>query len=188
MIRLNLPAEPYWLPLSCGLRLKCAPLDTSLLGAARARAVRRLQELTAQAEDLREAGARVDDLPDLTDPDRFAGHVKFLMAQSLADFGVLDWDTSQCQVLDAAGQPLAFDKTLLPQLMRHGTVAEDFLDKYTAPYEQLEAERNVSATAPGGTSGAVASTARGAARRTRRAAAASAAPTATSAPTSSTSP
>ena len=187
MLRLDIPTEPTWLTLRCGLRLRCLPLDTALLSSARSRAARRMYELTQERQDIEAAGGRVEGLPDFSDPDRFSGQLKFLMALALAEFGVVDWDTSACAVVGPDGEQLAFAPAHIPKLMRHGTVAEDFVERYTAPYERLEQEKNGSTTAPGGTSGAVASTAPAAATPTPPAAAASGAPTDTSAPTSSTS-
>lgn len=184
MICIDLPEEPFWLKLSCGIELRCLPLDTALLASARARAARRLRELLEHVRDVQEAGGKVVGLPDLDDPDRFVGQMRFLEAQAVAEMGVVDWQG----VGDAKGAVLPFDKTLLPKLMRHGRVAEEFVDKYTAPYTRLEQEKNASAPAPDGTSAAGTPTASDAEQQTPPAPEASEEKTDTSAPTTSTSP
>jgi hypothetical protein len=185
MLRIDLPQEPYWLELPrARIRLRVRPLDAAVYFAARNRGIRRAAELARQAEDLTSAGARVQDCPDLKDPDTWAGYVEYLVAQAYGEMGVIDWEG----IGDAEGNELAFTPALVPQLLRVHQVAEEFVALYTAPYQRLEAEKNASAPAPTGTSAAGTPTASAAATPTPPAAAANPATTATAAPTTNTSP
>ena len=151
MLRIDLPKEPYWIDLpQAGVRLKVRPLDSALYFAARSRAVRRAYELRREERDLVDAGARVEDMPDLDDPDTSSGYIEFLLAQAYAEMGVIDWEG----VGDADGNPLPFDKARLPQLVRVHHVAEQFISVYTGPYQQVVAEKNGSVPVPSGTSAA----------------------------------
>jgi hypothetical protein len=123
MLRLDLTAEPRWLDLGQGVRLRLAPLTTALMVAARA--------------DLAVAA-----LPETATPEALA----LAMAKALARRAVLDWEG----IGDAAGDPLAVSPEGVDALLDVWPVFEAFQTGYVAKGLMLEQEKNVSAPSPNG--------------------------------------
>jgi len=142
MLRLNLTAEPRWLDLGHGVRLRLAPLTTALMVAARA--------------DLAVAA-----LPETASPEALA----LAMAKALARRAVLDWEG----VGDAAGDPLAVSPEGVDALLDIWPVFEAFQTGYVAKGLILDAEKNASAPSPSGASAGATPTARPARRSARTA-------------------
>jgi hypothetical protein len=142
MLRLNPTAEPRWLDLGHGVRIRLAPLTTALMVAARA--------------DLAVAA-----LPETAAPEALA----LAMAKALARRAVLDWEG----VGDAAGDPLVVSPEGVDALLDVWPVFEAFQTGYVAKGLILDAEKNASAPSPTGASVGATPTARPARRSARTA-------------------
>jgi hypothetical protein len=145
MLKLDLTAEPRWLDLGHGVRLRLAPLTTALMVAARA--------------DLAVAA-----LPETAAPEALA----LAMAKALARRAVLDWEG----VGDAQGDPLPLSPEGVDALLDVWPVFEAFQTGYVAKGLILEQEKNASAPSPTGASAGATPTApraRKPARTARRA-------------------
>lgn len=142
MLRLDLAAEPRWLDLRPGVRLRVAPLTTALMVAARNDAA--IEALPATASDEAQALA---------------------FAKAIARIAVTDW----AGVGDADGNPLPVTPEGIDALLEVWPLFEAFQATYVAGGLLLDSERNVSAPAPTGTSAGAIATARPAnpARATR---------------------
>ena len=142
MLRLDLTAEPRWLDLRHGVRLRVAPLTTALMVAARSDAA--IEALPAAASD--EARALV-------------------FAKSIARIAVVDWEG----VGDADGTPIGVTPEGIDALLEVWPIFEAFQASYVAAGLLLDAEKNVSAPSPTGTSAGATATARPARKRARTA-------------------
>jgi len=142
MLRLDLTAEPRWLDLGHGVRLRVAPLTTALMVAARSYAA--LEALPETASD--EARA-------------------LTFAKSIARIAVSDWEG----VGDADGTPVLVTPEGIDALLEVWPIFEAFQATYVANGLLLDAEKNVSAPSPTGTSAGATATARPAKRRARTA-------------------
>lgn len=130
MLRLNLSREPDWLDLSPGLRLLLAPMSTALMMAAR-------------------ADPTVQDLPEDASNDARG----MVFARALARRALLDWEG----VGDAEGEPLPVTPEGVDALLDIFPIFDAFQTKYVGKGLMLDAEGNVSAPLPTGTSaGAIA--------------------------------
>jgi len=158
MIRLAQPSEPYWIDLGAGCRLKVRPPTTALMETARVATRRRLEELRTAAAEVAGAGASVSGLPDLADPDVFAGEFSARLSETMAIFAVVDWEGFLMP--DGAPAPLTAENLRLA--MRIDAVGRSFIGLYLTSLEELAAEGNGSAPAPSGSSAAGATTAPGA--------------------------
>ena len=125
MIRLDLSREPRWLDLGHDVRLRVAPLTTSLMAAARSDAA-----VTALAE-----GASNET-------------IAVAMAKALARLVVLDWEG----VGDAAGEPVPVTPEGIDALLDILPLFEAFQLRYVAKGLLLEQEKNDCALSPNGTS------------------------------------
>lgn len=156
MIRLAQPTEPYWIDLGAGCRLKVRPPTTALMETARTVTRRRLEELRAAAGEVAGAGASVTGLPDLSDPDVFAGEFSARLSETMARFAVVDWEG----FLLPDGTPAPLTAENLRLAMQIDAVGRTFVGLYLTSLEELAAEGNASAPAPNGSSAAGATTAR----------------------------
>ena len=145
MLRLNLAREPYWLDLGLGVRVHIEPLTTALMVAAR-------------------SDPDVRDLPEGAADDAIA----VIFARAIAQRAVLDWEG----VGDADGNPTPVTPEGIAALLDIWPIFEKFQMGYVAKGLELEAEKNVSAPSPTGSTAGAKATARPA--RPPRAAAASA--------------
>lgn len=152
MIRLNLPREPYWLPLDgLTLRLKVRPISTAVMDAAQARAVAMSAEIALQRRALREAGQDAGHLPDLDDPVVRQGVGETVALKALARSVIIDWKG----VFQADGvTPAAVTDDTVNQLMDIWPVARAFRAQYVSVKTVLDAEKNASTPAPSGTGAA----------------------------------
>lgn len=125
MIRLNLSREPSWLDLGHDVRVRVAPLTTSLMAAARS--------------DL-----AVGALPEGASNETIA----VTMAKALARLVVLEWEG----VGDAEGNPVPITPEGIDALLDILPIFEAFQLRYVSKGLLLEAEKNGSAPSPNGTS------------------------------------
>ena len=127
MIRLDLSREPRWLDLGHDVRLRVAPLTTSLMAAAR-------------------SDPSVTSLPEGASNEIIA----VTMAKALARLVVLDWEG----VGDEAGEPVPVTPQGIDALLDILPLFEAFQLRYVSKGLLLEAEKNGSALSPNGTSAA----------------------------------
>ena len=125
MIRLNLTATPEWLELAPGLRLLVAPLTTALMVSARADPIIEAMPEGASQEELALA-----------------------MAKAVARRAVLDWEG----VGDDMGTIVHVSPEGIDALLEVWPVFEAFQTQYVARGLILDAEKNVSAPLPSGSS------------------------------------
>lgn len=145
MLRLDMSAEPRWLDLALGVRVRVAPCTSSLM--ARARGAETIEALVA-------AGASPADL-------------SIALAKEIALMAILAWEG----IGDAEGNPIAPGSETIPALMDVYPIFEAFQLGYVAKGLMLDSEKNGSAPSPTGTSAAaepIARPARRAARPARR--------------------
>lgn len=151
----RIPTKDYWLPpLRHGVEVKVRPLTTPVYEAALASGRRRAREMGAKHVELSAAGARIEGLPDLSDPDGLAGYTQLLFVQALARAAILEW-----KGVGRSGAPIPFSADVCDELMLVHGVAEDFVTLYTANYALLVAEGNGSGASPNGTMAAAPNTA-----------------------------
>ena len=125
MIRLNLSREPSWLDLGHDVRVRVAPLTTSLMAAAR-------------------SDAAVAALPEGASNETIA----VTMAKALARLVVLDWEG----VGDEAGEPVPVTPQGIDALLDILPLFEAFQLRYVSKGLLLEEEKNDSTPSPNGTS------------------------------------
>jgi hypothetical protein len=133
MLRLDLTSEPRWLDLGHGVRLRVAPLTTALMVSARSDPD--LEALPATASD--EARA-------------------LIFAKAIARRAVTDWDG----VGDADGNAAPVTPAGIDALLEVWPIFEAFQATYVSKGLLLDAEKNVSAPSPTGTSAGATATAR----------------------------
>ncbi len=138
MIRLNLQKENYWLELPHGVRVFVCPLSTAVYEAARAKASRSVQAISADHAEISAVGGRVDGLPDLTDEDARVGVSQLVFAQSLARAAIIEWEG----VGDENGQPIPVQPESVDELMMLHSMAESFLVQYLATHNAVISEGN----------------------------------------------
>ena len=144
MLRLTLAREAHWLDLPMDVRLLVEPLSTALMVAARTD-----PELRA--------------LPSGSPDDAVA--VAF--AKAIATRAITAWEG----VGDEAGVPLPVSPEGIAALLDLWPMFERFQTEYVARGLEIDAEKNVSAPLPSGSSAGASATARpvkGAARTARR--------------------
>jgi hypothetical protein len=139
MLRLDLLAEPRWLDLGHDVRLLVAPLTTALMVAARSDPA--LEALPETASD--EARA-------------------LIFAKAIARIAVTAWEG----VGDADGSPVPVTPDGIDALLEVWPIFETFQASYVAGGLLLDAEKNVFAPSPTGTSAGATATARPAHRAT----------------------
>jgi hypothetical protein len=144
MLRLNLAREACWLDLALGVRVKVEPLTTAIMVAARTDpAVRSLPPGTPDEE------------------------IAVAFAKAIAARAIVEWEG----VGDAEGAPIPVSPEAFDALLELWPIFEKFQTAYVARGLELEAEKNVSAPSPTGSSAGArvtAKPAKGAARTARR--------------------
>ena len=133
MLKLDLTSEPRWLDLGHGVRLRAAPLTTAMMVASR-------------------SDAAVEALPDTsTDEER-----ALVFAKAIARIAVTDWEG----VGDGDGAPVPVSPEGIDALLEVWPLFEAFQATYVAKGLLLDAEKNVYAPSPTGTSAGATATAR----------------------------
>ena len=138
MLRLEMPAEPRWLDLGHGVRLRVAPLTTALMVASR-------------------SDAAVEALPDTATDEKRA----LVFAKAIARRAVNGWEG----VGDAEGSPVPVTPDGVYALLEVWPIFEAFQAIYVSTGLLLDVEKNVSAPSPTGTSAGATATARPARER-----------------------
>ena len=133
MIRITLSPQPQWLDLGHGVRLQLLPLTTALMVATRSDPA--VQALEADASNDTRAA---------------------VFAAALARRAIVDWDG----VGDADGTVIAVSPEGIDALLSLWPIFEAFNLLYVSPGMLLDAEKNVSAPLPNGTSAGATATAR----------------------------
>lgn len=142
MIKLSkqLPKEPFWIDLLYGVRWKVRPFTTAIGEAAGARSASMLAKLREEIRDIRESGGEVTGLPDLDDEDEATGLARQYYYQSLAVSALVEWEgVEDEETTDPAPytrENLLLLTGVLPRLL------QEFVIKYTAPYDRMIAEGN----------------------------------------------
>ena len=131
MIRLDLPRDPYWIPLPHGVRVQVRPIDTAIDAAAREMAV---DQVRADAKDLPR--------PVLL------GRITQALAIATGQLAILAWEG----VLPAEGdQPVPVTPEAVAQLMAIPALANAFSQQYFAPFKRLITEGESSGAVLNGT-------------------------------------
>lgn len=143
MLRLDLNRKASWVELGHNVRLKCEPLTTPIMAAAR--------------RDLQAAG--------ITDEDMSQEDIGIEMAKAVARRVVIEWEG----VGDANGEPMAVTPEGIDALLDIWVLFDAFQSKYLASGLLLEQEKNGSALSLSGTSAGATNTARPAKGRARSA-------------------
>lgn len=133
MIRIELSPEPQWLDLGHGVKLKLMPLTTALMVATRSDLA--VQDLDVEASNDTRAA---------------------VFATALARRAVVDWEG----VGDVDGNPLPVSPEGIDALLSLWPIFEAFNLHYVSRGMLLDAEKNVSAPSPTGTSVGAKATAR----------------------------
>jgi len=132
VLKLNLTNTPTWLTLAPGVRLHLAPLTTALMVSAR-------------------ADPAIADLPDIASTEELA----MAMAKAVARQAVLDWEG----VGDADGNIVPVSPEGIDALLEVWPIFEAFQLHYISKGLLLDAEKNVSAPLPNGSSAGAQTTA-----------------------------
>lgn len=125
MLKLNLTNTPTWFTLAPGLRLNLAPLTTALMVSAR-------------------ADPLIEDMPETASTEELA----LAMAKSVARRAVLDWEG----VGDADGNVVPVSPEGIDALLEIWPIFEAFQTDYISKGLLLDAEKNVYAPLPNGSS------------------------------------
>lgn len=152
MIRLGVPPEPRWLELGHGVRVYVRPLTTAVYEAAKVTGRRMGMEAGREQGLIEEAGGRVEDVPDVRDPDALAGLSAMFFTVALASHGILDWEGIGQP--DGDGPAPASRENIALLFRGHPALAEEFAVQYTAPHRAMVAEGNDSRPAQDGTTAA----------------------------------
>lgn len=143
MIILKELAEPRWVDMPRGVRLRVTPVTTAVMMAAKTGARQAVECLDE---------ARRGDAALLT------GMGFQALLEALAGYAVDAWENVQ----DASGAALPCSREALALLMRHEDMAEAFFRAVVMPAEAVAAEGNASGPAQPGTSARGRNTAGGA--------------------------
>jgi hypothetical protein len=172
MIRLNLTDDPRWLDLGRDVRVQVRPLTTPVYNLIQARAL----ELMGQLEDDGE-------LPlDGANQTVREALYRALITKGLALYAILAWEG----IGDADGLVSVTPATIEALIDGQPVLAQVFHHAYLEPLTMLDAEKNASTPAPGGSGAAGETIADAAATTARLAPVAAKTPKANAAPPSNT--
>jgi hypothetical protein len=129
MLRLDLPADPFWIDCPFGVRLLVRPLTTALNHVAITRAARRLREMRDAAPDD----------PLLADPDFADGMLRQEIAVAMGEACIMEWHG----VGNADGtEAAAITPASIRVLLTVPEVARAFDIGLAAPLARMTAEGN----------------------------------------------
>lgn len=140
MIRLDLTDDPRWLDLGRGVRVQVRPLTTPVYNLIQARAL----ELMGQLED---DGALAVDAANQSIREAL---YRALITKGLALFGIQAWEG----IGDAEGLSPVTPATIEALIDGQPVLAQVFHHAYLEPLTMLDAEKNASTPAPGGSGAA----------------------------------
>lgn len=142
MLRLDLKRKASWVEMGHGVRLKCEPLTTAVMAAAR-------RDL--KAEGIAEEAGQEE--------------IGIAMAKAVARRVIVEWEG----VGDADGKPIAVTPEGIDALLDVWVLFDAFQEKYLASGFLLDQEKNGSALSLSGTSAGATNTAPPAKGRARSA-------------------
>lgn len=149
MLKLKFKNEPYWLDLGMGVRVKVKPCTSSVFYEAKAYMNSKVADMAKRIKDVRENGAKDENLPDLEDITKREAFADQQLILGLALAGIIEWDG----ILEAETDekaPLTPEK--LEELFSNfWLIAENFRQQYCGIQELLEAEKNAYTPEPSGT-------------------------------------
>lgn len=131
MLKLNLSTAAKWIDLGNGVRIKCRPMSTSLMLAARA-----TPEVVAAAKPGDDGNPPDDQV------------VAQIAAKALGRIAIEDWEG----VGDADGNPVPVTPAGVDALLEIWPIFEAFNERYVLTGFLLDAEKNGSAPSPRGSS------------------------------------
>ncbi|MFE1601633.1 hypothetical protein [Methylobacterium sp. ID0610] len=127
MLRLASSAEPSWLDLLPGVRVRVRPASVAMMLAAR------------------EAVGKVVRGDDREDVDL---RTNIALVGELARRAIVEWEG----VGDADGVPIPVTPEHVDRLMEHWPAFDEFDTRYVGPALRRDAEKNASSSSPNGTS------------------------------------
>ncbi|WP_419952539.1 hypothetical protein [Methylobacterium sp.] len=134
MLKLSTSAEPYWLDLLPGVRIKVRPITIASMLIARDAVGKVYRD-----EDQEDVAVR--------------GNIA--LVREIAQRGIVEWEG----VGDAEGNPAPVNRETIDALLNHWPAYDEIDVRYVAPALERGTEKNVSSSSPGGTSEAVPATA-----------------------------
>lgn len=148
MLRLNLKKQPYWLELPAEVKVRLRPLSTAIMSAAQSCVIKQITGWRRERISRLEAGADVNDIPDVDDEETRLGLSESLLIKALARGAILEWHG----VLLAEGDaPAPVNDQAVDDLMDIWFIAQEFWKHYTDALFLLESEGNASGPAANGT-------------------------------------
>lgn len=178
MLKLGQKREAVWLDLVYDVRVKVRPLTAALYQTAYQSGLVAARALVDHQKAVVEAGGRVEDLPDMSDPTAAQGLSQALFVKELAVAAVLEWEN----VTGADDKPAEVTPAHVREAFDDHLVAETFLTRYVYEHQKRLAEGNACAPLPNGTSAGAPATAKAAASKKSPARSAKKAATESSAP------
>lgn len=150
MLKLKFKNEPYWLDLGMGVRVKVKPCTSSVFYEAKAYMNSKVADMAKRIKDVRENGAKDENLPDLEDITKREAFADQQLILGLALAGIIEWDG----ILEAdTDEKAALTPVKIEELFTNfWSIAETFRQQYCGIQEILEAEKNVSSPELSGTS------------------------------------
>ena len=94
MLKLKFKNEPYWLDLGMGVRVKVKPCTSSVFYEAKAYMNSKVADMAKRIKDVRENGAKDENLPDLEDITKREAFADQQLILGLALAGIIEWDLS----------------------------------------------------------------------------------------------
>ncbi|KQP82855.1 hypothetical protein [Methylobacterium sp. Leaf117] len=134
MLKLSPAAEPYWLDLLPGVRIKVRPITIASMLIARD-AVSKV----FRGEDQEDVGVRAN----------------IALVREIAQRGVVEWEG----VGDAEGNPAPVNRETIGALLDHWPAYDEIDVRYVAPALERGEEKNGSSSSPAGTTEAAPATA-----------------------------
>lgn len=140
MLKLKFKNEPYWLDLGMGVRVKVKPCTSSVFYEAKAYMNSKVADMAKRIKDVRENGAKDENLPDLEDITKREAFADQQLILGLALAGIIEWDG----ILEAETDEKApLTPVKIEELFTNfWSIAETFRQQYCGIQEILEAEKN----------------------------------------------
>lgn len=134
MLKLTTGAEPYWLDILPGVRIKVRPITIASMLIARD-AVSKVY----RGEDQEDVGVRAN----------------IALVREIAQRGIVEWEG----VGDAEGNPAPVNRETIGALLDHWPAYDEIDVRYVAPALERGEEKNGSSSSPAGTTEAAPATA-----------------------------
>lgn len=139
MLKLKFKNEPYWLDLGMGVRVKVKPCTSSVFYEAKAYMNSKVADMAKRIKDVRENGAKDENLPDLEDITKREAFADQQLILGLALAGIIEWDG----ILEAdTDEKAPLTPVKIEELFTNfWSIAETFRQQYCGIQEILEAEK-----------------------------------------------